>query len=68
MQNKDSINGFKELILTSMELQKCRKCGCMGKTLETVKNELLKIDNDDIKDLLSHVQRFIDKMEQIEYS
>lgn len=68
MQNKNSINSFKELILTSMELQKCRKCGCMGKTLETVKTQLLKIDSDYIKDLLSHIQRFIDKMEQIEYS
>lgn len=68
MVNKDSINGFKELILSSMKLEKCTKCGCMGKTIETVKKELLKIDSDDVKEILLYLQSFIDKMEKIEYS
>ena len=68
MVEKNLVYSFKELIETSMELQKCRKCGCMGETLKTVKDQLSKNESDETRELLIPIQNFIEKMKSIEYS
>lgn len=68
MSEKDSVDSLKEIIFKSMELQKCRKCGCMAKTLETVQNELLKIESESAKELLFLIEKFINNMNPVEYT
>lgn len=51
-----------------MELPKCRKCGCMKESLEAMKNELLKDNNNDFSGLLNEVESSIEKMEPIKYT
>lgn len=68
MTAKESIAGFRELVLGAADVQKCIKCKCMGRTLETVKRELRKLPGDEPKELLTDVQRFLDLMEKSEYN
>lgn len=68
MTTKESIAGFRELVLGAADFQKCRKCKCMGRTLETVKRELRKLPGDEPKELLTDVQQFLDLMEKSEYN
>ncbi len=68
MEEKNSIKNIKENIQRAMELPKCRKCGCMKESLETMKNELLKTKNNDISELLKEVENSIEKMEPTKYT
>mgnify|MGYP001562718195 CR=1 FL=1 len=64
----DSIKGIKESLQNAVELPKCKKCGCMKGTLETMKQGLSKNKKDDILELLNEVEKSIDKMEPIKYT
>lgn len=68
MRENNYINDISEIIQKSMELSKCRKCGCMKDTLETMMNELLKTKNDDFSEILNEVENSIKKMETIKYN
>jgi len=68
MEEINSIKGIKESLQKAMELPKCKKCGCMKETLETMKTGLSKTKNDDISDLLNEVENSIDKMESLKYT
>lgn len=62
------IEMFKETIQTAIQLSKCRKCGCMKESLETIKDQLSKDENNDFLELLSLVKKSIDNMEESEYT
>lgn len=68
MEEDNFIKGIKESIQEAMELPKCRKCGCMKESLETMKNELLKAKNNDISELLNEVERSIERMDPTKYT
>lgn len=68
MSKIESAAEFRELVLTAAEFEKCRKCRCMGKSLETVKRELLTIPGEEARILLPDVQRFLDRMETSQYN
>lgn len=68
MEENNSIKSIKESIQEAMELPKCRKCGCMKESLETIKNELLKAKDNDISELLNEVERSIERMEPAKYT
>lgn len=68
MEENISIKNIKKSIQASMELPKCRKCGCMKESLETMKSELLNTKNDDFWELLSEIENSIGKMETIKYT
>jgi len=68
MEEKTSIKRIKEVIQAAMALPKCRVCGCMKKSLETVKSELSKIKGLEVVELLTNLESAIEKMEPIQYT
>lgn len=58
---------LKEMIQTAMELSKCRKCGCMKESIQTIESQLPK-DNDKFTGLLCVAQSSLEKMEEIKYT
>ncbi|WP_248484445.1 hypothetical protein [Tepidibacter aestuarii] len=68
MEKNNPIKSIKENIQMAMELLKCRKCGCMKETLKTMKNEILKIKNNNFLEFLNELENSIQKMESIEYT
>lgn len=68
MEKDRHIKNVKETIQTAMQLSKCRKCGCMKESLEIIKDQLLKDEDNGLLELLSIVEDSIENMEQIEYT
>jgi tetrahydromethanopterin S-methyltransferase subunit A len=54
-------------IRRGMRLAKCRKCGCMRGTLDNLKASLPLLRSKDAKELLHDVDRWLMKLEPIEY-
>lgn len=55
-------------IYTSMELSKCRKCGCMKESLDTMKRELTKAGKQEFPELSDALEHALITMEASEYS
>ena len=50
-----------------MDLEKCRKCGCMGMTLGGMESSIKSLQNPGLEDLLININQWMRKMEPIEY-
>lgn len=68
MEENNDIRNVVASIQSAMELPKCRKCGCMKESLETMKSKLLKSKNNNLSELLNQVEISIEKMESIKYT
>ena len=68
MAENSSIKSNIENIEMAMKFSKCRKCGCMKESLETMKNKLLETKNNDFSELLNEVENSIGEMESIKYT
>nr|WP_300095311.1 hypothetical protein [Sedimentibacter sp.] len=65
--NKDTAEIIKA-VQNSMELLKCRKCGCMKKSLESMRSALSATENIDFSVLMTEIQTALDKTEPSEYT
>ena len=68
MKNNNTFTEVIDVIQKSISLSKCRKCGCMKKSLESMENALSGTDNDDYSVLLNEIQGALSKTEQTEYT
>ena len=68
MEENNYIKNVKESIQVAMQLPKCRKCGCMKESIETMKDELLGAKNVTFAELLNEVENSIEKMEPLKYT
>ncbi len=66
--DKKVISGVQTLLQEGMSLAKCRECGCMKESLETLRSSLPKIKTKGSADLLKNVEDWLKQMEPIEYS
>lgn len=67
----EEYNSFKSIIKNlqkAIELPKCKKCGCMKETLETMKSELSNNKSNATSELLNEVENSIEKMESVNYT
>lgn len=67
MQNFTQTNKIYFELSQGMDLDKCRKCGCMGMTLEGLEASIKSLKNPGLEDLLKNINQWIGKMESIEY-
>ncbi len=51
-----------------MVLPKCRKCGCMKETLESLRTSLSSLQVEASSDLLANIERWLGQMEPIKYA
>lgn len=65
---KDNTAEIIETIQKSMELLKCRKCGCMKKSLESMEHALSDTENKDYSVLINAIQNALDLTEPSEYT
>lgn len=68
MKNNDSIERVQSELETGMYLQKCRKCGCMKETLESLSSTLPLPVTKNFSTLLENIQHWQSQMEPIAYS
>ncbi len=66
--NKDNTTEVIGAIQKSMELMKCRKCGCMKKSFESMKSALSDASNNDYTVLIDEIQNALDLTEPSEYT
>jgi len=50
-----------------MNLAKCRKCGCMKITMESLRNSLSSTQTQESSDLLKNIESWLNQMEPIKY-
>lgn len=68
MVRSDSIETLYSQLQKVTELSKCKKCGCMKKTLETIIPSLSLFEVDEVSRLLELAKTSLSKMEPIEYT
>lgn len=68
MQENQALRQLQIAIQTAADLQKCRVCACMKKSLQTIKGELLKVEGKSVAELVLQVDDSIDKMEEAQYT
>lgn len=51
-----------------MELSKCRKCGCMKESLESLQTSLSSLQVEASSDLLTKIEHWLEQMEPIKYA
>lgn len=65
---KDNATEVIEAIQNSMKLLKCRKCGCMKKSLESMMRALSDNDNKDYIILIEEIKNALNLTEPSEYT
>jgi len=68
MEEHTAIKSMIEKLQTATALSKCRQCGCMKKTLATLKRELSNNQSNSTLRLLKEVENSIKKMEPSNYT
>lgn len=68
MEGNKSIASLINSVLTAGDLPKCRKCGCMKETLETINKELLNRKDSGSAELAKAVKSALGKSEPIRYT
>ena len=68
MTEGNPINNIEYLLQNGMELPKCKKCGCMRKSLEDLCNLLPMLKVESANNLLKKVEDWLEQMEEVKYT
>ncbi len=68
MVEKRLIDRIKSELQEGIRLAKCRKCGCMKETLESLKDSLSSFSVEGVSDLIKNIEQWINEMEPIKYA
>ena len=69
MTEKSPLNEIQSELGEAMALAKCRKCGCMKETLESLRSSISSVHGDvESSNLLNDIERWRDQMEPIKYA
>ncbi|GBD92853.1 tetrahydromethanopterin S-methyltransferase subunit A [bacterium BMS3Abin05] len=68
MAEKNPMDKIRSELREGMELAKCRKCGCMKETLESLRDSLSSLQTKSHLDLAEDIDKWLNQMEQIKYS
>ena len=68
MKKNNTFTEVIDVIQKSINFSKCRKCGCMKKSLESMENALSGTNNADYSVFLNEIQSALSKTEPTEYT
>lgn len=68
MTNKESIQKIKAEIKEGMRLTKCKKCGCMGETLDKLLASFSLIKIKESSELIQNIKAWLKKMKPVKYA
>ena len=63
-----SIDKIKAQLQKAIELTKCKKCGCMKETLETILPSLYLVEHEDTLELREVVEAALTQIQPVEYN
>lgn len=68
MADTNPIDKIHSELRQGMELPKCRKCGCMKESLESLQTSLSSLQLEASSDLLANIEHWLEQMEPIRYA
>lgn len=68
MADTNPMDKIQSELREGMELPKCRKCGCMKESLESLQTSLSSLPTAASSDLLANIEHWLEQMEPIKYA